>query len=215
MKITIIYDNETALPEAIPDWGFSCLIEFEGRRILFDTGADGKVLLHNMGVLGIDPQLVDWIFISHPHWDHTGGLSHVLSIKPVTVVVPWSMPPPLGASEVLRVDEPCEIESNIISSGELAGIEQSLFLKLSCGIFIITGCSHPGVPRIVQRAKSFGEVYGILGGFHGFSEFWCLKDLKLICPTHCTVYKEEILSTFKDRAVRGGVGRVIKIQEEL
>jgi 7,8-dihydropterin-6-yl-methyl-4-(beta-D-ribofuranosyl)aminobenzene 5'-phosphate synthase len=46
VKLTIVYDNEVFQKGLRSDWGFSCLIEIEGRKILFDTGADGKILLH-------------------------------------------------------------------------------------------------------------------------------------------------------------------------
>ncbi len=53
MKITIIYDNEVNKPGLKAGWGFSFLIEIENTPpILFDTGADGTTLLHNMKELG-------------------------------------------------------------------------------------------------------------------------------------------------------------------
>jgi 7,8-dihydropterin-6-yl-methyl-4-(beta-D-ribofuranosyl)aminobenzene 5'-phosphate synthase len=49
MKITIIYDNTAFRKDFQADWGFSCLVEVENTpKILFDTGADGKILLNNM-----------------------------------------------------------------------------------------------------------------------------------------------------------------------
>ncbi len=75
LKITIIYDN-TAWLKALPaDWGFACLVEARGKKVLFDTGAKGPLLLGNMQALQIDPLEVDTVFISHNHWDHTGGLA--------------------------------------------------------------------------------------------------------------------------------------------
>jgi len=50
IKITLItiYDNYQSNPELKTGWGFSCLIKINGKRILFDTGADSKTLLSNM-----------------------------------------------------------------------------------------------------------------------------------------------------------------------
>jgi metal-dependent hydrolase (beta-lactamase superfamily II) len=45
VKVTIVYDNETWKPGLEADWGFACLVEDEGRRWLFDTGAKGEVVL--------------------------------------------------------------------------------------------------------------------------------------------------------------------------
>jgi len=54
------------------DWGFSALVEGENiSRILFDTGANGNILLSNMEKLNIDPITIDKVFISHAHFDHT------------------------------------------------------------------------------------------------------------------------------------------------
>ena len=90
MKITIVYDNEAYKKDLKADWGFSCLVEIENTpKILFDTGANGSILLYNMKKLDIDPMIIDEIFISHYHGDHTGGLSGFLKInKDVKVYVP-------------------------------------------------------------------------------------------------------------------------------
>jgi len=75
VKVTIIYDNEAKLPGLKADWRFSCLIESrDAPKTLFDTGASGAILLHNMRELGLDPSAIDIVVISHPHADHTGGL---------------------------------------------------------------------------------------------------------------------------------------------
>ncbi|MHC1625648.1 MAG: MBL fold metallo-hydrolase, partial [Methermicoccaceae archaeon] len=103
MKITIIYDTEVHTKGLKADWGFSCLVEAYNRKILFDTGASGSLLLENMDGLGIDPAEIDEIFISHPHFDHTGGLTTLLRIKPVKVYVPQSFGAPSLAKEVIRI----------------------------------------------------------------------------------------------------------------
>jgi len=56
-------------------------VEIERRRILFDTGADGDILLSNIEKLKTNPQDIEDIFISHLHWDHTGGLSSFLQLN--------------------------------------------------------------------------------------------------------------------------------------
>jgi len=59
------------------------LIKIEGKNILFDTGVEGETLLSNMRKMEIDPNEIDFIFISHLHEDHTGGLAGILEIKPI------------------------------------------------------------------------------------------------------------------------------------
>jgi len=64
MKITIVYDNTAFRKGLQADWGFSALIEVKGRKILFDTGANGRILLSNMEKLEIDPKEIEDVFIS-------------------------------------------------------------------------------------------------------------------------------------------------------
>ena len=212
MKITIIYDNKTWEEGLKADWGFSCLVEAYDKKILFDTGANGSILLHNMQRLNIDPTTIEEVFISHAHGDHTGGLPDLLRINnAVKVYIPVSCPEPPGASEVVRVKEPFKIHENIFSSGELKSIEQSLLVKTQKGLAVIVGCSHPGVKNILKAASQFGKPYAIIGGLHGFSDFNLVKDLEFICPTHCTQFKSKIELLYPKKYVGGGVGKVIEI----
>lgn len=213
MKITIVYDNCATKPSLEADWGFSCLIETEGRApILFDTGADGAILLHNMEGLGIDPGDIGTIVISHAHGDHTGGLRDILEInKDAEIYVPASFRARIQGRKVTPVRQPVQISENVFSTGELSGIEQSLALKMDRGIVVVVGCSHPGVGAILDAASEFGEVYGIVGGFHGFSDFDRLRGLSLICPCHCTQYKSELGQLFPEQHVACGAGLVLEL----
>jgi len=213
MRVTIIYDNEVHALGLRSGWGFSCLIEKEGTpNILFDTGANDSILLHNMEKLDLDPLSIGMVVISHAHWDHTGGLSRFLDKnKEVGVYIPESCPEPKGAKEVIVVKEPLEICSGIFSTGELKGIEQSLAVRTGKSLTVIAGCSHPGVENILKSASQFGSPYALVGGLHGFSQFDAIKDLSLICPCHCTQYKSEIRSLYPEKYVGGGAGRIIDI----
>lgn len=211
MKTTILYDNETAADNLIADWGFSCLIETDGKKILFDTGAKGDILFRNMMLLGIDPMGVDEVFISHSHWDHTGGLADFLKINPCNVYVPLSCPSPPGANSVILVDEAIQMHENIFSTGELGDFEQSLVVRTSRGLVVVAGCSHPGVACILENASPLGKVTALLGGLHGFNDFGLIQNLDWICPTHCTRYQAEIKKLYPKKFLEGGVGRVITL----
>ncbi len=211
IKITIIYDNDSNKANLKADWGFACLVEMNGRKILFDTGADGSILLHNMEKLDINPAAIEEVFISHKHWDHTGGLSAFLKINPVKIYIPASCSNYDGAKEVVKVKEPFEIHENIFSTGELENIEQSLIVKMEKGVIVIVGCSHPGIKSILNSAVQWGKPYAIIGGMHGFKEFNLIDQLELICPTHCTQYQSEIKSLYPQKYISGGVGKVIEI----
>jgi len=73
MRITTIVDN-TASGDMWAEHGQAILIEKDGRSILFDTGQTPEVLRYNMGNLGIAPEEIDTVVLSHGHYDHTGGL---------------------------------------------------------------------------------------------------------------------------------------------
>ncbi|MDP8237767.1 MAG: MBL fold metallo-hydrolase [Candidatus Hatepunaea meridiana] len=211
MKSTIIYDNESHKKGLKPDWGFACLVEAFGRKMLFDTGAKGSMLLDNMKKLGIEPASIDEVFISHYHWDHTGGLTDFLDLNPVRVYIPSSCPEPQNAGEVIKVEEAFRLHEGIFSTGELKGIEQSLLIETERGLVVIAGCSHPGVSSILEAASQFGKPYALIGGLHGFNEFELVKDLELICPTHCTQFISEIESVYPDKFMSGGAGEIIII----
>jgi 7,8-dihydropterin-6-yl-methyl-4-(beta-D-ribofuranosyl)aminobenzene 5'-phosphate synthase len=60
--------------QGIGEWGFSALVEVDGRRILFDTGARPDTVLTNAKELGVDLTNITDVILSHNHADHTGGL---------------------------------------------------------------------------------------------------------------------------------------------
>jgi len=88
-RVTILYDAFGESKELTKDWGFSALVEHNGKRILFDTGNNAAIFEHNVKALGVDLTKLDLVVISHRHADHATGLRYVLSVNPnVTVYVP-------------------------------------------------------------------------------------------------------------------------------
>ena len=80
MRWTVLVDNRTNDPALETEHGLSILLETERHRILLDTGAS-DMLIHNAGKMGIDLSTVDYVFISHGHSDHAGGLKHFMAIN--------------------------------------------------------------------------------------------------------------------------------------
>ena len=111
MRIIIITDNTVYKQGLKKEWGFSCLVEVENTPIiLFDTGASSSVLLHNMEKLNIDAKTIDCVFISHNHWDHTGGLKGFLKLNDnVKLYLPYSFFSFTRAREIIRVKDPVKI----------------------------------------------------------------------------------------------------------
>jgi len=200
VKLTIVYDNEVFQKGLRSDWGFSCLVEIERRKILFDTGADGNILLHNMEKLNINPEDIDAVFLSHNHWDHIGGLESLLNVKPDI--------------KIYRPDfssKPKEFYPNLLTTGILEGIEQSLMIKTNKGLVVVGGCSHPGLENILSVAREQASIYLVLGGFHGFNKFDALQDVSLIMPCHCTQHKQKIMALYPKKSSRCGAGKIVEI----
>jgi len=109
-KVTILYDAFGESKTLTKDWGFSALVEHDGKRILFDTGNDAAKFEHNVKALGVDLTKVDFVVISHRHADHATGLKYVLRVNPnVTVYVPADGSNGFGGAPIpkgfLRADE--------------------------------------------------------------------------------------------------------------
>lgn len=66
--------EELGLTDGIPASMSTFLIQQDGKNLLFDTGM-GNMLLPNLAVLGVNPEDVDAVFITHLHGDHIGGLT--------------------------------------------------------------------------------------------------------------------------------------------
>lgn len=83
MKITVLAENsicKSASPNLKAENGLSLFVEFDERKILFDTG-QSDIFIHNAIEMGIDLSQVDYLIISHGHFDHGGGLKHFQNIN--------------------------------------------------------------------------------------------------------------------------------------
>jgi 7,8-dihydropterin-6-yl-methyl-4-(beta-D-ribofuranosyl)aminobenzene 5'-phosphate synthase len=80
MRITIICENTVGRLVGLGEHGFSALIETVQGNYLFDTGS-GRSVVKNSLELNKDLRTVKKIFLSHGHYDHTGGLPEVLKLK--------------------------------------------------------------------------------------------------------------------------------------
>jgi 7,8-dihydropterin-6-yl-methyl-4-(beta-D-ribofuranosyl)aminobenzene 5'-phosphate synthase len=232
LVITVTYDNNAYVDELMPEWGFSCVVTGTEKTILFDTGGDGQILMSNIRKLGINPKDVDLVFLSHAHWDHTGGMEAFLEKNPdVTVFLPRSFEKGfkqqvgrLGA-EVVEVNDPMEICRGVYSTGQLGTWirEQALILSTDRGLIVITGCAHPGIVEMIHKSKELldGEVLLAMGGFHlvrssaaqieaviaGFRE----AGVVYAAPCHCSgdEAREQFGLEYKQHYIDIGAGRVL------
>lgn len=88
-QITILYDAFGEPVGMKHDWGYAALIEYGGKRILFDTGGNPEILKKNAKLKHVDLSKLDFVVLSHRHSDHIGGMDYVLEENPkVTIYAP-------------------------------------------------------------------------------------------------------------------------------
>jgi 7,8-dihydropterin-6-yl-methyl-4-(beta-D-ribofuranosyl)aminobenzene 5'-phosphate synthase len=80
--ITVLYDAFGKNSAMGKDWGYAALIEYGGKRILFDTGDNPDILEKNTRAKGVDLSRLDFAILSHRHSDHMGGMSYLLRVNP-------------------------------------------------------------------------------------------------------------------------------------
>ncbi|NQU78736.1 MBL fold metallo-hydrolase [Candidatus Woesearchaeota archaeon] len=216
MKITTIYDNYRCRDDLHAGWGFSSLIEINGKNILFDTGENPETTLENMERLNINVEDIDIVVISHEHHDHTGALSEIIKKHPsIKVYLP---------DKLLK---PTKIIDGVYTTGALGTSpeEQSLIIDSEKGLVIMTGCAHLGIVKIVQTAKKYlnNGIYLVLGGFHLKSadkkeiddviEKLRKEGVKKIAPSHCT--GEKAIRMFEINYgtdfIKNCAGKIIKV----
>jgi len=158
MKIYVVLDDYAGYESRyIGKHGVSYYIDAPNTKVLFDTGQDSDSILHNMNLMGINPKNITHIFLSHNHYDHTGGLIGVLKeigkkipviahkdlFRRNFVVEPYlrEIGIPFTKSEVERysylylVREPIKIDENIFSTGEI--VNRLDFEKISIATYTI------------------------------------------------------------------------------
>jgi len=230
--MTVVYDNNPYSQDLKEDWGFACVIETPHKTILFDTGADGTILLDNMSKKGINTSKIDVVVISHDHYDHTGGLQAFLNENSdVTVLLPASFPESFKdnvrdkGARLLEVKEAQKICDGVFTSGEIdAAIkEQCLIVETKDCFVVVTGCAHPGIVKMVKKSRDVvgDNRFFVLGGFHLFKDSKTsitkvidqLEGMGVVGwgPCHCSgdAIREYLKHRYPQGYVEVGVGKVI------
>ncbi|MDH3348850.1 MAG: MBL fold metallo-hydrolase [Desulfobulbaceae bacterium] len=168
-KLIYVYgDRDLETPDLQRAFGLVTLVEFDGKRILFDTGGDGSILQNNMNKMGIDPKSLDLVVISHHHWEMVGGVDFLLQQNPNLRVISTNKVVSLLKGyhkewHVENIGQSLKITPNIfvmkLKSGFMQGgpmgIEElHLILKTKKGLVILEGCGHPGVLKVVTESMT-------------------------------------------------------------
>ena len=222
----ILFDNYNSNPTCQALWGFSAY--FEEYKLLFDTGSNGRVLLKNMKELGVDVKEIEYMFITHSHWDHIGGIDSILELNPnITLFIPSSLSKhlikdlkTLAKEVIICTKKPQHLFDKLYTTGLLGKEmpEQSLIIK-DDETKVITGCGHFGIQNIVSLACGVidKKIDFAIGGFHLLrstdeeilDSINSLKKLGVtkVMPTHCSgdkaikMYEEN----FKENYFAGGI----------
>lgn len=149
MKVTALIENTRSqgMEQLKIEHGLSLYIEHNGKHILFDTGASGA-FADNALLLGVDLQSIDFVVLSHHHFDHGGGLRRFLQLNPKATIY-------------LRGPTVSECYGKLLWFEKYVGIDRDLFQEhrdrftfvneqttVAPGVFILTevGCTYP-MPR--------------------------------------------------------------------
>jgi 7,8-dihydropterin-6-yl-methyl-4-(beta-D-ribofuranosyl)aminobenzene 5'-phosphate synthase len=124
MIVKVLMDNESVSDEFRHEHGLSLYIETGTRRILFDTGASGA-FAENAEKMGIDLSTVDFLVISHGHYDHGGGIQRFFELnKKAKAFISrrafedhWALKPD-GTQKYIGLDK------SILNSGRVVPVEE-------------------------------------------------------------------------------------------
>jgi 7,8-dihydropterin-6-yl-methyl-4-(beta-D-ribofuranosyl)aminobenzene 5'-phosphate synthase len=178
-RVTILYDSFGKAPALTLDWGFAALVEYGGKRILFDTGNNAKIFEHNVKELGVDLQKLDFVVISHRHADHTSGITYLLTVNPkVKIYVPdepWGLfargvnndfyrkDPSLPADMRYYRGHPPEVleAGTPWPGGNFVPVSQKT--EVSPGLFILPGVSTtPGTLELKELSLAIKSAQGVI-----------------------------------------------------
>ena len=166
MKWTVLSDNRSSNPALETEHGLSILLTTERHKILLDTGAS-DLFIRNAELLGIDLSDVDYVFISHGHSDHAGGLRYILehNRQAKVIVSPDAMNghffskrgnlhsitaewPEIDEDRLILIDQTCEVAeglhviAHILQNHPTPKGNQNLYVQNADGEYIHDDFRH-------------------------------------------------------------------------
>ena len=198
MRWTVLSDNRSDDSRLSTEHGLSILLQTTNERggvrrsqtarhkILLDTGAS-DVFIRNAEQLGIDLSDVDYVFISHGHSDHAGGLRYFLEHNQKahlhSITTEW---PDIDEDRLVLIGQTCGIReglyviAHIPQTHPMPKGNRNLYVQDAAGDYIhddfrhelalyvdgllFTGCAHSGLENILSACP--WPVHTVVGGFH-------------------------------------------------
>jgi 7,8-dihydropterin-6-yl-methyl-4-(beta-D-ribofuranosyl)aminobenzene 5'-phosphate synthase len=162
---TILFDAFSKDAQLTKGWGFSSLITYNGKNILFDAGSNADVFKENVVRLGIDLKKIDIVVVSHSHYDHLNGIDYLLTINPkVKIYFPhdifWGAQTVFNATgqdSLVRDSLPVALRY-FDGKGDVFNVEQSGGRFLHANIEFVKGSKEilPGMRLVATGAKYMG-----------------------------------------------------------
>ncbi len=206
MKLSILA-NDKSKPGYLAEHGLSVYVNLPFAKILFDTGFT-RVFLDNARKMGIDLNIIDYIVLSHGHYDHTGGLLYMPPVKNIdSIIVHKDALIPKYAME-----NPIRYNGIPFDFNEIGWIEsKSIFVErlyeITSGVYVLGNIPHQnkqdkyyvdGKPDdfhdemilIVESAKGLNILmgcshYGVIEGINAVrSHFPGKKILNVLAGMH-------------------------------
>src|SRR5436190_5024352 len=173
------------------DWGFSALIHYNGKTILFDTGNNADKFEHNVKALGVDLTQVDIAVLSHRHVDHISGFDYMLKVKPaVKAYLPAD--PALGAPQHFTVSHDTKESlaglppEQLYFDGKTNSIEYKPGERFHGANQEFVGTSReiaPGIYLIVTRSVMMGDFNAYPPSEPGHPDLAGFPELSLALKT--------------------------------
>ena len=205
-RVTVLVD-EIAKRPLKGQYGLSLYIETDKWRAIFDTGQSADVLAWNASRLGIDLSKVDFVVLSHEHFDHVGGLGALQALKGVPVYLPggsnWRLEKTVESVGLkpVRLLSGKEVAPGAFVTSQQYGppYEHALIVNVGgLGGVLIVGCSHPRASRMAAKAAHDTglAIRYVIGGLHLAwspesevrTELEALKNIGIanLVPLHCS-----------------------------